>query len=403
MTTRIALWFGLTLSLLAVSPFAFAEDDASGEHILGNWGGIRTALEDKGVTVESILTLDSLSNVSGGVQRNTAWLGNYDLTATFDTEKMGLWSGGTLFAYFLGDFGDEISKYSGEAQVVDNIEAYSTAKLYEFWYEHSFGDGKFSALVGLHDLNSEFYALDYAGTLLNSSFGIGIDVAQVGPSIFSTTSLAVRLKAQPTDHTYALTALYDGVPGDPEKPHGTHIKLKKDDGLFWANEAGIISAEGEHHYKAGLGFWYTNPKYEDFAGAERSMNRGLYTIGEATVYSEDSESEQGLGAFYQLGFAAGDRNQFSQYLGAGLTYTGLIPSRDEDVFSIALARAANSDAYRNSAEESDRAETVFEATYRAPITGYLSVQPDFQYVLNPSTDPGLKDSVVLGVRVELAM
>lgn len=402
MSKRVLLLLAFLSAIFAMGPFALTEDD-SDAHLFGTWGGVRTGLAEKGVTLESILTVDSLSNVSGGLSRKSAWLGNYDLTATFDTEKMGLWSGGTLFAYFLGDFGNEISKYSGETQVVDNIEAYSTAKLYEFWYEHSFMDGKFSALVGLHDLNSEFYALDYAGTLINSSFGIGVDVAQVGPSIFSTTSLAVRLKAQPTAHTYALTALYDGVPGDPEKPRGTHIKLKKDDGLFWANELGILSAEGEAHYKAGLGFWYTNPKYADFAEVERTMNRGIYTIGEATLYSEGEESDQGLGAFYQLGFAAGDRNQLSNYFGAGLSYTGLIPSRDEDVFCVGMARAGTSEAYRNSVEESERAETVFEATYRAPITGYLSVQPDFQYVINPSADPSVKDSVVLGVRVELAM
>lgn len=399
---------GLTFAFIAMGSFSvlprisIAEDDSE-SHLLGNWGGARTSLEEAGISVESILTLDSISNVSGGISRKTAWLGNYDLTATLDTEKAGLWSNGTLFAYFLGDFGNEPSRYVGDAQASDNIEAYSTAKLYEFWYDHSFWEGKVSALVGLHDLNSEFYALDYAGNLLNSSFGIGAEIAQVGPSIFSTTALAARLKFLPTENSYLLTALYDGVPGDPDHPHGTQIKLEKDDGLFWISELGAMSAEGERHYKVGLGYWLTNSKYDDFAGNSRKKNRGIYGIGETMLIAEEGNEDQGLGAFMQLGFASGDRNQFSRYIGGGLNYTGLFPSRDEDTFSFGVAHATNGEAYRDSVESSDRSETAYEANYRAALLPYLSIQPDFQYIVNPGTDPTIKDAVVLGVRLELAM
>lgn len=393
----------LFCSILSLSPAISAAEDDSGEHLLGNWGGIRSSLAESGVTVESILTLDAVSNLDGGISRETVGLGNFDLTATLDTETFGLWKNGTLFAYFLGNFGDEPSAHIGDLQVTDNIETYSTAKLYEFWYEHRFFEDKFTALIGLHDLNSEFDVLDYAGTFIHASFGIAPDLSQVGPSIFATTALAARFKFQPTENFYALTAVYDGVPGDPENPRGTRIKLRSDDGIYWISEVGAISAEGERHYKAGLGYWYTNTDFEDYAGNERSSNNGIYSLGEVSLFAESEGSEQGLGVFYQLGFAASDRNQISNYLGAGLSYTGLFPSRDEDVFALGMARARNGSAYLEAVGEGDRYETAIEATYRAPLLPYLSVQPDFQYIVNPGTDPALKDAVVLGVRVELAL
>jgi len=33
-------------------------------------------------------------------------------------------------------------------------------------------------------------------------------------------------------------------------------------------------------------------------------------------------------------------------------------------------------------------ETTLELTYLAPITSWLSIQPDVQYVFDPSTKPG---------------
>jgi porin len=47
----------------------------------------------------------------------------------------------------------------------------------------------------------------------------------------------------------------------------------------------------------------------------------------------------------------------------------------------------------------DRAETNVELTYRAAITGWLSVQPDLQYVVDPDTDPTRRDALAVDLRV----
>jgi porin len=394
-----ALACGLALGL-AATPVLADDDDA---HLFGNWGGLRSSLEDKGISVESILTIDGISNVKGGIKRNSVALGNYDLTAAVDTEKAGLWSGGTFFAYFLANFGREPSALIGDLQLTDNIETYSTAKIYELWYDHQLFDGAASVLFGLHDLNSEFNALEYAGTLFHPSFGIQPDISQVGPSIFSTTALALRLRVQPSDHLYGLAAVYDGVPGDPENARGTRIKLSQDDGVFAITEWGFQAREDARYYKAAVGYWHHSTDYEDFAETPRSDNQGVYGIGEYLLLSEAEDSDQGLGVFAQLGFADSNKNIIGHYIGAGFSYTGLIPNRDEDTLTFGMAKAYTSSGYRDAVTEADRSETAFELSYRAPILPYFSVQPDVQYILNPSADPSIKDAVQVGVRLELAM
>lgn len=385
--------------LICVAGHALADES---EHLFGNWGGLLPKLEESGVTLESILTNDLVGVASGGKKRNIKVVGDYDLTATVDSEKAGLWSDGTFFFYFLGSYGGDPSVMVGDYQWTSNIEAYSTAKLNEAWYDHKLLDGKASFLVGLHDMNSEFYTLDHAATLLNSSFGMGTDVTQVISSIWSTTALGARLSITPTDNSYFLTAVYDGVPGDPKHPHGTQIKFDSGDGVYWISELGLHSAEGEPLYKLASGAWYQTTEFEDFAGHERDRNGGLYIIGEATILPED-DSARGLGVFFQVGLPKEDRNQIGRYVGAGLTYTGLIPCRDEDVLSIGVARAQNSGDFRELNLEAATAETAFELTYRVKVLPYLALQPDIQIVRNPGPDKMIQDAIIVGMRFELAM
>jgi porin len=51
----------------------------------------------------------------------------------------------------------------------------------------------------------------------------------------------------------------------------------------------------------------------------------------------------------------------------------------------------------------DGAEVVVELTYRAQITPWLSLQPDLQYIVNPSFDGRVGDALAIGARVEIAI
>jgi len=97
------------------------------------------------------LTLESVTNLKGGVAEGTRNLANLDLSLAIDTQAAGWWSDGNIFIYALGNYGKAPSDLTGDLQTISNIQTDNNLKLYEFWYEHSFANGAVKLLAGLHD------------------------------------------------------------------------------------------------------------------------------------------------------------------------------------------------------------------------------------------------------------
>ena len=81
-----------------------------------------------------------------------------------------------------------------------------------------------------------------------------------------------------------------------------------------------------------------------------------------------------------------------------------IPSTWCRRFGVAAAHNGRhfTDQQRQAGQRVDRVETALELTYFAPITSWLSIQPDLQYVFNPNTDPRMPNALVGLIRIELA-
>lgn len=371
--------------------------------------------EQNGVTLELAYTSDFFANVAGGAERGTAYLDNVDLTGTLDLSELIGWSGAEAFIYLLGNRGSSPSDLVGDMQGVSNMDAPDTWKLYEAWLEQSFADDRFFVKVGLYDLNSEFDVIGSGGLFLNSSHGIGPDFAQTGvngPSIFPTTSLAVRLRARPSQTLCIQFVALDAVSGNPDDPFGTHVILDSGEGALIAAEVAVLSTDdvGLDGGKLSVGgFWYSAPTESFLAnesgGSDLRSNRGVYILVDQPIFREFGEREQGLNAFVRMGVADARVNQLGSYIGAGLLYTGPISGRDDDQVGFAMAAARNGADFLGSERAAGnlyrRAETALELSYL--FSGeWFTVQPDIQYIINPGTDPGLDNAFALGLRLGVA-
>lgn len=336
---------------------------------------------------ENSVTLESITNLQGGVKEGTRNLANLDVTLTVDTAAANWWNSGTLFVYVLGDYGKNPSDLTGDIQGISNIAApVNDLKLYEFWYQHHFFDDNIKWLVGLHDYNSVFNSLESAGLFTSSSFGIGSDISQIGLSIFPVTSLGSVVQFQ-SDSLFASLAVYDGIPGDPDHTHGTHIRLNKGDGLFKALEVGL-SEEG--HYKLAVGAWELTAEAENPVDAEIiDHNNGIYMIGE-TYFTEH------FSAFFQFGRADTDSNQIDQYIGAGIQLTNTL--LDDDALGLGYSRARNGSSFLTYNTELESTETIVELTYLSPLTEKIALQTSVYSIQNPSMDTTLDNALALGVR-----
>lgn len=380
------------------------------------------------VKLSVVYTDEIWGNTRGGMRTGVRYLDNLDVTLTIDAERALGWRGVTLFAYGLYDNGAAFSRdVVGDAQTISNIETgVRAARLYQAWIDKRFGGegARASIRFGLYDLNSEFDTTDVGSLSLLSSHGIGPEFGQSGlngPSIFPSTSLAVRVDYKIDAHVVVRAAVLDGVPGDPAHPGRTAIKLSGRDGALLVGEVDYIDDET----KAGVGVWrYTSPfagldatgspSLAKNGGAERRAdNGGLYLLVERRlIHSGGLRAadgvKPGLAGFVQLGFANGRINPIEHYLGGGLVYTGLLRREHDDRVGVTVARASFGAPYRRAIAATgatgalgDRAETVIEMTYRTPLTAWLTVQPDVQYVIDPGGDPALRDALAVGVRGEI--
>jgi porin len=409
---------GLAAAALLCATAAPAADDVDirrRETLSNGFSGMTSVLAERGIEFGTVYTSE-IAQVSGGLKNGHTYQDNTDITLQADMGRLIGADGGTFFLYILGNSGRSPSRYAGDMQAISNIDAPDTWKLYELWYQQNWADGRYSLKAGLYDFNSEFDAMETAGLFVNSSFGIGPDVAQSGengPSIFPTTSLALRGQLNFDGGVYLQTAVFDGVPGHRDRPHGTHIHLDRGDGLFLAAEVGHVraaDADANGYRKWALGTWrYTTAMKENAAGAAISPreNRGIYALVESAIWHEADAPEQGLAGFLRYGVADKRVNQLDAYVGGGLVYTGLFRGRDDDQFGIAVARAMNANRFRREmalqGAPVGSGETAVEMNYRVQITPWLVLQPDYQYIIDPSADAAIDDAHVMMLRLELAL
>lgn len=385
------------------------------ESLFGNWGGLRSFLNQNGLNFDLVYKSDLFSNLHGGLQRGYKYLDNIDIVLSSDLEQSLKLTGTNLTVHFLGNGGGAPSELVGASQGVSNIETNPTWKLYQFLLEKYFFDEKLSVMVGLYDLNSEFDTRETSGIFINPSHGIGDEFAKSGlngPSIFPNTSLALRLKYQSGNGNYFQTAFLDGVPGNPENPYGTQIKLSKKDGFLVTTEYGFVDLENDlQKSKLAFGGWFytsqseINNIYSFGSNTELQNNYGFYFTAERSLYLNSENPLSVLSGFIRIGFANTNVNPVDFYLGTGFTFTGILNSDGKDVLGLAMAFSHNSKSYRNIAAFNEEIikeyEINFEATYLFQLTPWLSIQPDLQYIINPSCCIYFNSAFVVGSRIQI--
>src|SRR5688500_4035195 len=189
------------------------ETGSEGDHMTGDWGGLRTQLVDRGVHLQAGYIGEVIGNVSGGLRTGAIYEGLLELGVQVDTEKAGLWKNGTFQISSLFPHGRGFSeRYVGDLLGASNIEAYQSWRLYDLWYEHQFGD-RFSVRVGQFTADEEFAYTDAGGNFLNSSFGwpafISGNTINTGPAYY-VAAPGVRLNFDVSDEFFLRFAVFDG-------------------------------------------------------------------------------------------------------------------------------------------------------------------------------------------------
>lgn len=349
-------------------------------------------------------TTDVFANVAGGAKQGIRGLDNVDVDLSFDVNDF------TFYIYGLGNQGRSISELTGDIQGVSNIEAENSWRFYEAWVQKVFPSINSSVLIGLYDLNSEFDVVANGMLFMNSSHGIGPDFSAsgvLGPSIFPITSLSARAKIIPKPGITIKLAVLDAVPSNPVNTQGTQIYLRKSEGALFVSEVAFTNPnttnEGQYlergidedsPYRVVIGGWKYSKERIGWEGNLES-DHGLYAIGEMKVSKK-------MATFARVGITHHKLSRFHSYVGAGLTYTGLLKGREQDEAGFAIALPLNGDDFiefeSNRGFDYSQSELNVELTYLAPISNHVSFQFNTQYIINPNRHPSFKNSLAIGLR-----
>jgi len=354
---------------------------------------------NKETVFEGVYTLDLASNLKGGLDQGSAYLGNIDLMFTFDTEKFGFWKNGRFFVYLLNNHGNSLSDLIGDFQVVNNIEANPNSRLYEFWYEHHLENIKIT--IGQHNLNSIF-AISKSGLFfINSSFGIQPDIsANVSTSIFPLAALGAIISLKINSNLQFNNGVYDGDPGsETSNPNSLKWSLNKTDGAFFIHEL-VYEKKKDSSVNSifKLGLWNHIQK-QIFDGFEQYNSQGIYFIGEKKIFQLEDDVKR-VNFFTQVGFSLNQYNPVKSYWGGGFVYHGIFSNRENDAGGIAIAHSRFSDYYQSQfSMDKLQSETALEISYEFVFSNPLVLKPNVQCIINPGTNTSIPNALMALVRM----
>ncbi|AHB48352.1 porin [Hyphomicrobium nitrativorans NL23] len=434
---------------------ALADDAAFSDTLTGDWGGVRSALDDRGISIGATYTGEALRTLSGGSQQGTAFEGLVDIAVDTDLEKLVGWRGATthIRAFQIHNAnGENAADYAGAISDPSNIDALATTRLFTVWLQQEVGDAG-SIRVGQLAADDEFFISDTAGGLINGTFGWGNNFAANLPSGGPGYPLAtpgVRGKISVSENVSVLGAVFSGDPAgrrcyrddpeaDPQACNDRGTTFSFSGGALWFGEAQYLVNQGDDAtglaaaYK--VGGWYHTGRFADrrfgldAAGGRVSMadptvedddmhdgNWGIYGVADQMIWRGDGSS---LSLFLRGGVSPSNRNLVSWYVDGGIGLKGVFPGRDEDALTFGIAHThvsgdlAHLDrdvAFFSGAPYPVRTgETVLELSYAMQVAPWWVVQPDIQYIIRPGggdphPDDGMRrmeNAFVLGVRSEM--
>ncbi len=394
------------------------------DHLFGDWAGARTSLTNHGVDFELVYTSEYLWNLHGGLKTGGEYRADASLTISVDTARAKWWAGGEFFMHIQGQHGDGLTeKYVGDFQTLSNIDADDFFQISEVWYRHTFASDRFWIKLGKQEANADFAYTDFGGEFISSSPGFSPTIPLV---TYPDPDWGVAMGAQPVEWFSINAGLYQGRP-DGGRSIGDTI-----DTLYGP----MFMVEPSFHYTIAdrpghlrLGYWWNGDRFEKLGVAEddggidtaaqlalladlrgrgliavffegligtavgffggefidrvngsesKDETHGFYATWDQTIFA-NQETGRGLGVFAQFGYSDEDVFEAERYFGGGIQWTGPFARRPEDIFGLGVFHVN----FSEKAGFDEPSETVFELFYKAQVTPWFNLKPDFQYIVHP--------------------
>ena len=392
-------------------PFDMIEDT-----LTKDWAGFRTELNRLGITPTASYTTQLMGNPSGGQSRGFTYSGTLQTSINWDLHKLlripglsfnigGAWSTGkSLSTDYVGNSFSIQSAYTAPNNGTNNVT------LGEIYLQQQLFNNSLTIAAGRLAPATTFATMPVFNNYVSGGINAYPSVLGINDPAFAAYPPGVEWGAQAIFNITPQFQLGIGVFNTNQSAAaGGKGGL---DFAFQHGNRGALSVVQVNYLPNGasedtglpgqytLGGSYDSNRFSSLSkpNATESGTYSIYAMFQQMVYRDgEAGSQKGLTVWGEINLAPKSSvNIMPYFVGAGLSYQGLIPGRGNDIASAGVISGIFSRAIPRTT-----AETVIEANYQIALTRWLSITPDMQYVVRPSGSSAIGNAFVLGAEVAI--
>lgn len=399
-------------------------------HLLGDWGGVRTALEDRGITPAIQYIAMPVWNVKGGTRSDLSYAAQFTAGATFDLDRIAGIEGGSFQLLVTNRHGDNINA-DQKLELLQNPQAIWGAgqvwRLSQMFYRQV--AGKVDAKIGRMSVGEDFGT---APCFFESLYFCGIVPGHVTPQYWYNPPVSVwGTRVRVNDRLgYTQVGVYELNPDNLQPDKGFNLSFSGARGVLVPVERGFTVKLGGDPKRLGtykIGVWHDTSVSDDLvrdvaggyapiSGRALAQARGRwggYVVARQQIRPPDSEGRGALTVNGSAVLTDGRTNLIRSIVVTGVTWTGLLKSRPKDEIGLAFGRTRiNNRLTRVEQIQFDaglisrvpqKAEYAIEAAYAIAVAPGLSVRPNVQWYIHPGGRSDRGSVSLLGLGAFLAM
>jgi porin len=349
-----------------------------------NWQTLQDRLQLSGISLGLNWVMEGFENFRGGKRTNVVAASTLDLNLALDTDRLLELPGGEFYVDVEDHAGRNPSEVlTGDLQVFDKLNYTPYLQVFEMWYQQKLFDGAVRVKLGKVDANSEFSVITNGLPFINSS-------TQVSPTVFVFPTTPDPMPSADLFLTRSIFYLSFGtfysnsssrfldITGSPYaiQPISNGAFLIAETGLQW-NHLPLLEMSGDLR----SGVWAQTGKFKQFNGEPQNGADGVYAIFDQALWNPPSGGghTRGLRMFLEYGQTQSSVAPIYQHFGGGVTESGLLWERPNDVVGVSPELARISSGMKTPYSY----ELALESFYNLRLTSWAAVQPDLQLIINP--------------------
>jgi porin len=423
----------LTAGLLLLVPLAASRsataDDAGKRHLAGNWGGLRTELEQSGVDLEFNYTTETAYNAAGGSNNLVRYTDQLAFSGDFDLDR--------LLHLHDAEFKLAITKRDGRnlsddaklgtLQEVQEVNGRGQIwRLTQLWYDQKYFSGMLDWKIGRITMGEDFAA--FSCQFQNLTFCGSQPGNIVGDYWFNwpVSQWASRLKLNLDDDVSLQVGAYEvnpnflhridaALPISPSGATGVMIPVE----LAWSPQLGNNRLAGS--YK--IGGWYDTSSADDvfddinddpavLTGLPPKRRHGRYgtyiNFQQQVMRYDADDASRGLTLFLNATFTDQRTSTIDNQIVFGLISKGAFDLRPNDEIGLAVGRTHVNDrvAHGEKLQKEvgpgpvavQHSEYAVELYYGLQVTDWFMARPNLQFIKDPGGTSHNEDVLVVGLK-----